>query len=147
MLRSPILHGVQNRHIFSSQPWSIDLWSCSTNAECMKMLTVVENGRAFDYIKSIEFHQDDKLGDQGAIVIVQLLTNSQTLANLELRECGLDDGAIYSLAKGLEHSKLKKLDLGGNHFTTRGDIELDRVLKLPHLSKWIPNALTCISQR
>eukprot|EP00731_Ephydatia_muelleri_P007421 Em0003g1669a len=68
--------------------------------------------------------------------LVQLLTNSQTLANLELRECGLDDGAIYSLAKGLEHSKLKKLGLGGNHFTTRGAIELDHVLQYhPTLTK------------
>ena len=63
----------------SRQPWSIDLWSCSTNAECMKMLTVVENGRAFDYIKSIEFHQDDKLGDQGAIVIGELYSTHKVL--------------------------------------------------------------------
>ena len=69
-----------------------------------------------------------------SISSVQLLTNSQILATLELRECGLDDGAINSLTKGLEHSKLG--DLGGNHFTTREAIELDRVLQYhPTLTK------------
>ena len=60
---------------------------------------------------------------------MHLLTNNQTLEDLKLRVCGLDDDAICSLAKGLEHSKLKKLDLRGNDFTTRGATELDRVLK------------------
>eukprot|EP00731_Ephydatia_muelleri_P034629 Em0069g4a len=58
--------------------------------------------------------------NQSIACLVQLLTNSQTLATLKLRECGLDEGAMNLLAKGLEHSKLKKLDLGGNHITTKG---------------------------
>ena len=33
------------------------------------------------------------------------------------------------MAKCLEHSKLKKLDLGYNDFSTSGVSELDRVLK------------------
>ena len=53
----------------SRQPWSLELEWCSINAECMKMLTVVEKGRAFDYIKSIDLFGNDKLGDQGAIVL------------------------------------------------------------------------------
>ena len=53
----------------SRQPWSLELMMCSINAECMKMLAVVEKGRAFDYIKSIDLTNNDKLGDQGAIVL------------------------------------------------------------------------------
>ena len=53
----------------SRQPWSLVLIMCSINAECMKMLTVVEKGRAFDYIKSIGLPGNVKLGDQGAIVL------------------------------------------------------------------------------
>ena len=63
----------------SRQPWSIDLRSSSTNAECMKMLTVVENGSAFDYITSIKFNKDAKLGDQGAIVIGELYSTHKVL--------------------------------------------------------------------
>ena len=62
---------------------------------------------------------------------VHLLTNNQTLEDLSLKWCGLDDDddAICSLAKGLQHSKLKKLNLVGNRITIRGFTELDRVLK------------------
>ena len=56
----------------SRQPWSLELWYNSINGECMKMLTVVEKGRAFDYIKSIDLGYNDKLGDQGAIVLGEL---------------------------------------------------------------------------
>ncbi|KAL5503493.1 hypothetical protein EMCRGX_G010450 [Ephydatia muelleri] len=70
------------------------------------------------------------MSSSGALTnVIHLLTNSQTLANLEFRECGLNDNAIYTLAKGLKHSKLKKLDLRDNHFTSRGATELDHVLK------------------
>ena len=50
-------------------PCSLHLEECFMNAECMKMLTVVENGRAFDYIKSIDLNGNDRLGDEGAIVL------------------------------------------------------------------------------
>ena len=59
----------------SRQPWSLqlimslELEGCSINAECMKMLTVVEKGRAFDYIKIIDLNRNYELGDQGAIVL------------------------------------------------------------------------------
>ena len=56
----------------SRQPWSLELWYNSINGECMKMLTVVEKGRAFDYIKSIDLGYNDKLGDQGAIILGEL---------------------------------------------------------------------------
>ena len=71
----------------SRQPWSLVLGGCSINAECMKMLTVVEKGRAFDYIKSINLYGNDKLGDQGAIVLGELshITHIQMeLTNIEL---------------------------------------------------------------
>ena len=60
---------------------------------------------------------------------VQLLSNNHTLENLELMYCDLNDDAICSLAKGLEHCKLKKLNLDDNYFTTRGNNELSRVLE------------------
>ena len=53
----------------SRKPWSLMLRGCSITAECMKMLSVVEKRRAFDYIKSIDLVDNDKLGDQGAIVL------------------------------------------------------------------------------
>ena len=56
----------------SRQPWSLRLLGCSINAECMKMLTLVEKGRAFDYIKIIDLTENDELGDQGAIVLGEL---------------------------------------------------------------------------
>ena len=56
----------------SRQPWSLGLRVCYMTAECMKMLTVVEKGRAFDYIKSIDLTGNEELGDQGAIVLGEL---------------------------------------------------------------------------
>ena len=38
----------------SRQPWDLVLQWCSITGECVKMLTVVEKGRAFDYIRSID---------------------------------------------------------------------------------------------
>eukprot|EP00731_Ephydatia_muelleri_P002940 Em0001g2940a len=226
----------------SRQPWNLLLSHCSINGQCVKMLMMVEKGRAFDYIKTIDFTFNDELGDEGSIVLVslvgsdgcitlafvmsvvrlqrcsinstniihgiplnvmavtelmvaqaastpvhwkmlrgnkvftslqlrncgigpeglselcsalevntttltkldlscntfdshslailvQLLTNNQTLEKLSLERCGLDDDAIYSLAKGLEHCKLKKLDLWNNDFTMRGVTELSHVLE------------------
>ena len=56
----------------SRQPWDLELWVCSITGDCVKMLTVVEKGRAFDYIRSIDLSYNDKLGDQGAIVLGEL---------------------------------------------------------------------------
>ena len=56
----------------SRQLWDLWLRNCSITAECVKMLTVVEKGRAFDYIRSINLFVNDKLGDQGAIVLSEL---------------------------------------------------------------------------
>ena len=44
----------------SKQLWNLDLEDCSTNSECLKMLAMVENGKAFDYIKSIGIGFDDE---------------------------------------------------------------------------------------
>ena len=60
---------------------------------------------------------------------VLLLSNNKILQSLEVRGCGLDDDAICSLAKGLEHSKLKKLYLRGNTITAGGATKLGLVLK------------------
>ena len=71
----------------SRQPWSLELEGCSITAECMRMLTVVEKGRAFDYIKSIYLYGNEELGDQGAIVLGELshITHIQMeLTNIEL---------------------------------------------------------------
>ena len=71
----------------SRQPWSLVLYNCSITAECMKMLTVVEKGRAFDYIKSINLIANKELGDQGAIVLGELsqITHIQMeLTNIQL---------------------------------------------------------------
>ena len=54
------------------QPCDLVLGDCSINAECMKMLTVVEKGRAFDYIRRINLFGNDKLGDEGAKVLGEL---------------------------------------------------------------------------
>ena len=59
----------------------------------------------------------------------QLLTNNKTLEYLKLWGCGLNDHAVCSLARGLKHCKLKKLDLDDNNFTERGASELHDVLK------------------
>ena len=53
----------------SKQPLNLSLQLCSINGQCVKMLMMVEKGRAFDYIKSIHFLGNDKLGDEGAIVL------------------------------------------------------------------------------
>ena len=56
----------------SRQPWDLWLHNCSITGEGLKMLGVVEKGRAFDYIRSINLAGNDKLGDQGAIVLGEL---------------------------------------------------------------------------
>ena len=61
----------------SRQPCDLVLWGCSINAECVKMLTVVEKGRAFDYIRSIDLVANYKLGDEGAKVLGELYCTLQ----------------------------------------------------------------------
>ena len=56
----------------SRQSWQLNVSHCSINGECVKLLTMVENGRAFDYIKTLELLRNDKLGDEGAILLGQL---------------------------------------------------------------------------
>ena len=56
----------------SKQPCDLRLLVCSITGGCVKMLTVVEKGRAFDYIRSINLYLNDKLGYQGAIVLGEL---------------------------------------------------------------------------
>ena len=46
----------------SSRPWNLRLHGCSINGECMEMLMLVENKRAFDYIKSFDFAVNRELG-------------------------------------------------------------------------------------
>ena len=53
----------------SRQPWNLSLHLCSINGQCVKMLMMVEKGRAFDYIKTIDFTFNHKLGDEGSIVL------------------------------------------------------------------------------
>ena len=55
----------------SHQPLVLVLWGCSMNEECMKMLAAVENGRSFDYIKTIDF-TGNPLKDQGAVHLGEL---------------------------------------------------------------------------
>ena len=56
----------------SRQPWDVLLRGCSITGECLKMLTVVEKGRAFDYIRNIEFSYNYDLGDQRGIFLGEL---------------------------------------------------------------------------
>ena len=53
----------------SRQPWNLSLWERSINGQCVKMLMMVEKGRASDYIKTIHLYRNDKLGDEVAIVL------------------------------------------------------------------------------
>ena len=56
----------------SRQPWSLKLKNCSISGECMKMLTAVEDGRAFSYVKTINLCNNDELGDLGTLVLGEL---------------------------------------------------------------------------
>ena len=58
----------------------------------------------------------------------QLLTSNHTLKHLVLLLCHLSDDDICSLARGLKHSRLKKLDLWRN-YTQKGTDKLYDVLK------------------
>ena len=53
----------------SRQPWNVSLPQFSINGQCVKMLMMVEKGRAFDYIKTIDFTFNHELGDEGSIVL------------------------------------------------------------------------------
>ena len=46
----------------SRQPMNLILKECSLNGMCVKMLMMVEKGRAFDYIKTIYFDVNDNIG-------------------------------------------------------------------------------------
>ena len=52
----------------SRQPRNFRVFNCSMRGECMKMLTVVESGRAFDYINIIDFYRNF-MGHEGAIAL------------------------------------------------------------------------------
>lgn len=60
---------------------------------------------------------------------VDLLASNQTLEHLKMRACSLHDDAIRSLARVLEYTKLKTLNLEDNDFTTIVGTELLRVVK------------------
>eukprot|EP00731_Ephydatia_muelleri_P002935 Em0001g2935a len=79
----------------SRQPWNLSLWGCSINGQCVKMLMMVEKGRAFDYIKTIDFTLNHKLGDEGAIVLVSLvgfdgcITLAFVMSVVRLQRCSI----------------------------------------------------------
>ena len=56
----------------SRQPWDLELMICSITGECVKMLTMVEKGKAFEHIRSINLNSNDQLGNQGAVVLGEL---------------------------------------------------------------------------
>ena len=53
----------------SRQPWDLSLPVCSINGQCVKMLMMVEKGRAFDYTKTIYLKSNYNLSDEGVIIL------------------------------------------------------------------------------
>lgn len=53
----------------SRQLWNLALQSCFISGQGMKMLVMIEKGRAFDYIKTMDLWKNEELGDEGAIVL------------------------------------------------------------------------------
>eukprot|EP00731_Ephydatia_muelleri_P002922 Em0001g2922a len=84
----------------SRQPWNVSLPQCSINGQCVKMLMMVEKGRAFDYIKTIDFTFNHKLGDEGSIVLVSLvgsdgcITLAFVMSVVRLQRCSINSTNI-----------------------------------------------------
>ena len=56
----------------SRRLWDLELRWCSINDGCLKMLTAVEKGRAFGYIRHINFESNNHVGCEGAITLGEL---------------------------------------------------------------------------
>eukprot|EP00731_Ephydatia_muelleri_P002875 Em0001g2875a len=84
----------------SRQPRNLLLQECSINGQCVKMLMMVEKGRAFDYIMTIDFTFNHKLGDEGAIVLVSLvgfdgcITLAFVMSVVRLQRCSINSTNI-----------------------------------------------------
>ncbi|KAL5517569.1 hypothetical protein EMCRGX_G003135 [Ephydatia muelleri] len=119
----------------SRQPWNLSLLDCSINGQCVKMLMMVEKGRAFDYIKTIylfcDYNYDEAnhnyvLGDEGAIVLGKMLRGNKVLTSLQLRNCDIGPEGLSELCSALEvNTTLTELDLSYNTFDDHSLASLD----------------------
>eukprot|EP00731_Ephydatia_muelleri_P002943 Em0001g2943a len=101
----------------SRQPWNLSLRGCSINGQCVKMLMMVEKGRAFDYIKTVDFTFNDELGDEGSIVLGKMLRGNKILTSLQLQGCGIGPEGLSELCSALEvNTTLTALKLSFNTF-------------------------------
>eukprot|EP00731_Ephydatia_muelleri_P038402 Em0748g2a len=118
--------------------WTLELVQGTLNpfdcyvvgGQSMKMLMMVEKGRAFDYIKTMDLQGNEELGDEGAIVLGTVLRENKVLTSLGLEDCGLGPGDIFEVCSALGvNTTLTSLNLSRNTFDDQSIASLGKMLR------------------
>eukprot|EP00731_Ephydatia_muelleri_P004615 Em0002g791a len=98
----------------SSTLWSVDLEYCHLTDECMRMLFLVEDGKAFDHITSFSL-SSNTITASVASLLGMMLKENNTLKKLNLALCKLQPEGLEEVIKGVQvNTKLETLNLSHN---------------------------------
>ncbi|KAL5506162.1 hypothetical protein EMCRGX_G007749 [Ephydatia muelleri] len=98
----------------SSTLWSVNLEYCHLTDECMRMLFLVEDGKAFDHITSFNLTGSTITASMASLLGMMLKENN-TVKKLDLEGCELQPEGLEEVIKGVQvNTKLETLDLSNN---------------------------------
>ncbi|KAL5506233.1 hypothetical protein EMCRGX_G007832 [Ephydatia muelleri] len=114
----------------SSTLWSVDLGFCDLTDECMRMLFLVEDGKAFDHITSLDLTGNRGFMTTSTSLLGMMLKENNTLKKLDLYGCELQPEGLEQVMKGVQaNTKLEKLSLSRNIIDNKRASCLSMMLK------------------
>eukprot|EP00731_Ephydatia_muelleri_P004611 Em0002g787a len=109
--------------------WSVNLYRCDLTDECMRMLILVEDGKAFDHITSFDLTCSTITASMASLLGLMLKENN-TLKKLNLWECKLQPEELEEVIKGVQvNTKLETLVLSGKTIDNKRASCLGMMLK------------------
>eukprot|EP00731_Ephydatia_muelleri_P004490 Em0002g666a len=116
----------------SSSLWSVNLKYCD---ESMRILFLVEDGKAFDHITSFNL-SGSKITASVASLLGMMLKENNTLKELNLVDCKLQPEGLEEVIKGVQvHTKLENLVLSVNTIDNKRASCLGMMLKVNNTLK------------
>eukprot|EP00731_Ephydatia_muelleri_P004610 Em0002g786a len=109
--------------------WSVNLLECYLTNECMRMLFLVEEGKAFDHITSFDLSGNTITASMASLLVMMLKENN-TLKELDLARCELEPEGLEEVIKGVQvHTMLETLVLSYNTIDNKRASCLGMMLK------------------
>eukprot|EP00731_Ephydatia_muelleri_P004484 Em0002g660a len=109
--------------------WSVKLFACDLTNEGMRMLFLVEDGKAFDHITSFNLSYNTITASVASLLGMMLKENN-TLKVLGLEGCELQPEELEEVIKGVQvNTKLETLDLKNNTIDNKRASCLGMMLK------------------